>query len=213
MNRRDSSAALETLRALEQMPDLTVSVLSRMHELRGDVFMFAGDLEAASVAYDAGLALPDDEGHTRMLQLKREATLDPALAEVLLEYLALFDIEGDNFTQSLGRLAGAHRIRGLSGHEALGSYLVARQLLNVQRAAAAVPFLEAALQRASDLPSDEFRRAARYELMSALVQGRAYDRASALLDTLEAEPGIGNGHRLRYEQWRGRIAFFRDYRP
>ncbi len=213
MDDRDPEAALAALESLEQMPKLTVSVLSRMHELRGDVHMFAGDLDAARTAYDAGLALPDDEGHTRMLQLKREATLDPALAEVLTDYLALFDIEGDRFTQSLGRLAGAHRIRELSGHEALGSYLVARQLLNVQRAAAAVPFLEAALQRAADLPSDEFRRATRYELMSALVQGRQYDRASALLDTLEAEPGIGNGHRLRYEDWRGRIAFFRDYRP
>lgn len=213
MNRRDPSAALDALRTLEGMPKLTVSVLSRMHELRGDVHMFAEDLEAARTSYEAGLALPDDEGHTRMLQLKREATLDPSLAEVLSEYLALFDIEGDKFTQSLGRLAGAHRIRELPGHEALGSYLVARQLLNVQRAAAAVPFLEAAIERASDLPSDEFRRATRYELMSALVQGRAYDRASVLLDTLEAEPGIGNGHRLRYDEWRGRIAFFRGYRP
>lgn len=213
MDRRDPDAALEALDALEQMPKLTVSVLSRMHELRGDVHMFAGDLDAARASYDAGLALPDDEGHTRMLQLKREATLDPVLAGVLTDYLALFDIEGDKFTQSIARLAGAHRIRGLPGHEALGSYLVARQLLNVQRAAAAVPFLEVALQQASTLPSDEFRRAARYELMSALVQGRQYDDASALLDTLEAEPGIGNGHRLRYQDWRGRIAFFRDYRP
>ncbi len=213
MDRRDPAAALEALHTLEQMPDLTVSVLSHMHELRGDVHMFAGDLEAAATAYEAGLALPDDEDHTRLLQLKREGTLDPVLAEVLVEYLALFDIEGDKFTQSLGRLAAAHRIRGLAGHEALGSYLVARQLLGVQRAAAAVPFLDFALQHASDLPSDEFRRATRYELMSALVQGRAYDRASVLLEALEAEPGIGNGHRLLYDEWRGRIAFFREYRP
>jgi predicted negative regulator of RcsB-dependent stress response len=213
MEARNIDGALETLRALEAMPDLTVSVLSRMHELRGDVHLYEGTLDQARAAYDAGLALPDDEGHTRMLQLKRTATEDPALAEVLIDYLSLFDIEGDGFTQGIARLAGAHRIRALSAHEALGSYLVARQLLNVQRPAAAIEFLEQALSQADALPSDEFRRATRYELMSAYTQTRAYDKAAALLESLTSEPGIGNGHRLRYGEWRDRIAFFRQYRP
>ena len=195
------------------MPDLTVSVLSRMHELRGDVHLYEGALERARASYDAGLALPDDEGHTRMLQLKRAATLDPDLAPVLNDYLSLFDIEGDGFTQGIARLAGAHRIRALQGHEALGSYLVARQLLNVQRHEEAIDFLEEALSQKDALPSDEFRRATRYGLMSAYAQTRAYDKASALLQTLQAEPGIGNGHRLRYAEWRDRIDFFREYRP
>lgn len=213
MDERNVEAALQTLAELEQMPDLTVSVLSRMHELRGDVYLYEGALQQARAAYEAGLALPDDEGHTRMLQLKRAATLDPALAPVLTDYLSLFDIEGDGFTQGIARLAGAHRIRLLDGHEALGSYLVARQLLNVQRPAAAAEFLEEALAREDTLPSDEFRRAARYELMNAYTQNRAYDEAAAALATLQAEPDIGNGHRLRYAQWHARIAFFRTYRP
>lgn len=213
MDERNTTGALQTLDELEQMPDLTVSVLSRMHELRGDVHLYEGALEDARASYDAGLALPDDEGHTRMLQLKRAATLDPALAAVLTDYLSLFDIEGDGFTQGIARLAGAHRIRALHGHEALGSYLVARQLLNVQQPADAIEFLEEALSQGDALPSDEFRRATRYALMSAYTQTRAYDRADRQLEALQAEPGIGNGHRLRYAQWRDRIAFFREYRP
>ncbi len=213
MDERNTEGALRTLEELERMPDLTVSVLSRMHELRGDVHLYKGALEDARASYDAGLALPDDEGHTRMLQLKRAATLDPNLAGILTDYLSLFDIEGDGFTQGIARLAGAHRIRALEGHEALGSYLVARQLLNVQRAAAAVVFLEDALSREDALPSDEFRRATRYELMSAYLQTRAYDEATAQLEALRVEPGIGNGHRLLYDEWHDRIAFFREYRP
>ena len=213
MDQRDSEGALSTLAALAQMPDLTVSVLSRMHELRGDVYLFEGALEPARAAYDEGLALPDDEGHTRMLQLKRAATFDAALSAALTDYLTLFDIEGDTFTQGIARLAAAHRIRALPGHEALGSYLVARQLLNVERPADALPFLEEALSRADTLPSDDFRRETRYELMSAYTQLRQYDRAQAQLDVLQQEPGIGNGHRMRYAEWNDRIAFFRTYRP
>lgn len=213
MARRDAEAALAVLDAVAQMPELTVSVRNRMHELRGDVHVFEGELSAARDAYEAGLALPDDEGHTRLLQLKRTATTVPALAELLPDYLALFDIEGDGFTQGIARIAGAYRIRALEGQHALGSYLVARQLLNVQRAPEAIAFLEEALSGADTLPSDEFRRATRFELMSAHVQARHYDQASALLEVLDAEPGIGNGHHLAYDQWRERIAFFRDYRP
>lgn len=213
MDQRDAEGALSTLAELAQMPELTVSVLSRMHELRGDVYLFEGSLEPARAAYEEGLALPDDEGHTRMLQLKRAATFDPALATALTDYLALFDVEGDAFTQGLTRLAAAHRIRALPGHEALGNYLVARQLLNIERPADALPFLEEALSQEDSLPSDEFRRETRYELMNAYTQTRQYDRAEAQLQALQAEPGLGNGHRMLYAQWSDRIAFFRGYMP
>jgi predicted negative regulator of RcsB-dependent stress response len=213
MQERNPDAALEALADVEAMPKLTVSVRSRMYELRGDIELWRGALDAAAQAYDAGLALPNDEGHTRVLQLKRAASGDPALAEVVVDYLSLFDTKGDGFTQGLVRLADAHRIRALPGYAALGNYLVARQLLGVQRAADALPFLEAAHAHQGDLPSAEFRRALRYELMNASLQTRAYDRARTLLAELEAEPGIGNGHRLRYAQWRDRIAFFANARP
>ena len=213
MQQRDTAGALAALDAVAQMPDLTVSVRSRMLELRGDVHLFDGALQPAREAYEAGLALPNDESHTRVLQLKREATLDPALAAVITEYFALFDISGDGFTLGIARLTAAHRIRGVPGHQALGDYLVARQLLNVQRPDAALPFLEAAYAARDSLPSDHFRRETRYELMSAALQTRDYDRARALLAELEADPSIGNGHRLLYGQWRDRIAFFATYRP
>jgi len=213
MDQREPKTALATLESLAQMPDLTVSVLSRMHELRGDIHLFAGELDAARAAYDEGLALPDDEGHTRLLQLKRAGTFDPVLAQTLTDYLTLFDIRGDSFTQGIARLAAAHRIRALPGHTALGNYLVARQLLSVQRPADAIVFLEDALADANALPSAEFRRATRYGLMSAYLQRGDYDAAAAQLEVLQAEPGIGNGHRLRYAEWADRIAFFRTYRP
>ncbi len=212
MEQRNPQAALQALDDLAQMPKLTVSVLSRMHELRGDVQLFADDLEGARESYDTALALPGYERVRRVLQLKREATTDPALAEIVTDYLALFDIEGDGFTQGIGRLAGAHRIRALPGHAALGNYLVARQLLNVQRPHAAIAYLEETVADIASLPSIEFRRAARHELMSALVQDAQYDRALAVLEALERGEDLGNGHRLDYALWRGRIAFYRDYR-
>ncbi|MEM6291388.1 MAG: hypothetical protein AAGA54_08995 [Myxococcota bacterium] len=209
----DAAAALATLEGVEAMPDLTVSVRSRLHELRGDVYLFTGELEASERSYDAALSLQDTEPHTRLLQLKREGARDPALAPIVRGYLSLFDTKSGGATGAIARLAGAFELRALPKHAALGNYLVARQLLNVQRAADAVPFLEAAYAARDSLPSDTFVRATRYELMSASLQVRDYARANAMLAELQAEPGIGNGHRLRYAQWRGRIDFFASYRP
>ncbi len=182
-----------------------------MHELRGDVHLFAGELDAARDAYGAALALPGEERTRRVLQLKQEAAGDPALAEITTDYLGLFDIEGDGLTQGVIRLWGAHQIRALPGHEALGSYLVARQLLNVQRYAAAIPYLQDAVDAIDSLPSLEFRRAAREELMGALVVDGRYDEALAVVEALERGEDVGNGHRLDYALWRGRIAFYRGY--
>ncbi len=210
---RDLDGANATLDEVAQMPDLTVSVLSRMHELRGDVQLFAGALPRARAAYAEALALPGNEGHTRILQLKQAATADPELAPLITDYLSLFDVDSDGFTQGIARVAGAHRIRARPNYAALGSYLVARQLLNVQEAAAALPYLEQAHARLEQLPSDVFRRAARYALMNASLQTRDYARARDVLAELRRDPDIGNGHRLAYDDWRDRIDFFEQYLP
>lgn len=213
IEQRDLDAALATLEEIAAMPDLTVSILSRMHELRGDTHLYSGDMQTAAAAYAVALALPGDEGHTRVLELKLEATEDAKLAEIVRDYLNLFETDGDGFSQGIARLAAAHRIRALPAYAALGDYLVARQLLNVQRPADALSHLEAVYADLEGLPSDTFRRAARHELMSVRVQLRDYAGASRLLDELEADDTIGNGHRLEYAYWRERIEFFRDYRP
>ena len=207
----DLAAAGAALDAAEAMPDLTVTVRSRLYELRGDIELHAGRLESAEQAYTQALSLPDTEAHTRVLQLKQRGTQDPSVAAELAGYLSLFETRSDGFTQGIARILGAYRIRALPGYEALGSYLVARQLLNVQDAVSAIPLLEEAYERRADLPSDAFRRAARTELMSASVQTGDYARARSLLAELRGETGIGNGHRLRYREWAARIDFFERY--
>jgi len=99
-------------------------------------------------------------------------------------------------------------------HRSLGDYLLARQLLNVQEHAAAVPLLERSLAPQAGergLPSLEFVRAAHLSLVSALVEGERYADAARVLAALEQVPEQGNGHRAVHREWQRRIEFFASY--
>ncbi|MCB9713979.1 MAG: hypothetical protein H6712_09005 [Myxococcales bacterium] len=208
--------ALAAIDDVLQVEDLTMTIRAAMLEKRADVALAAGELPVAAEALDEALALPVTETQHRGLLLKREAARDADLAALVGAYYLLFEVDEDPISGAVARLWYAQRIRELPGYHALGTYLVARQLINVQRPAAARSLLEDALAEAESeegrgLPGPEFVREARQQLVAACVQTGRFDEADALLDQLEAEPGIGNGHRMEYAQWRRRVAYFREY--
>ncbi|MEX1361990.1 MAG: hypothetical protein AB1Z98_02625, partial [Nannocystaceae bacterium] len=208
----DALVAIDDALAVE---DLTVSLRAAVLDKRADVALAAGELDVAAEALDQALTLPLEQAQRRGLLLKREGARDADLATLVSAYYLLFDNEQSPVSGAVARLAVAQQIRELPGYHALGSYLMGRQLSNAQMPGAARPLLEDALAGADGgrgLPGPEFVREARQQLVSACVQTGRFDEADAVLDQLEAEPGIGNGHRLEYAQWRARVAFFREYR-
>ena len=207
----EALAALDEAMAYE---DLTVTLKARVLERRADVALAAGEFDVANEALAEALLLPVSTGQRRGLLLRVAAAADPELAPLIVEYYLMFDTQADSATGAVRRLYAAQQIRERTGYEALGSYLLGLQLLNAQRPAAARPLLEDAVAQANTgkgLPGPEFLRKARLELVNVCTQTGRFDQADAVLDALEAEPGIGNGHRLIYSQWRARVAFFREY--
>ncbi|MEM7158956.1 MAG: hypothetical protein AAF799_39325 [Myxococcota bacterium] len=206
--------ALSSLDEAMAVEDLTVTLRARVLEQRADVALAAGELEVAAASLDEAMLLPVSTGQRRGLRLKLAAAADPDLAPLIVEYYLMFDTQADSATGAVRRLYAAQQIRERPGYEALGSYLLGLQLLNAERPAAARPLLEDAVAQANTgkgLPGPEFLRNARLKLTNVCTQTGRFDQADALLDVLEAEPGIGNGHRLIYGQWRARVAFFREY--
>lgn len=211
----EARTQIEEVRA---MPDQTSSILSLADQREGDLEIHLGDLAAARDAYDAALARPTSEGSRRGVQLKRLAAENAQDAALISAYYGLFDETGNSLTRAITRLWVASQFRERPGRAALGDYLIARQLLNVERPGEAVPRLESALGLGdtadpSSLPSPEFVRAARLALLAAYVQVRRYDDAAALLKTLEQEDNTRSGYRLTHHQWRERIAAHRTLRP
>ena len=207
----DYPAARDALEATLAMEGITATLETSAQMNRGDVELASGRPEAAVEAYEAALDLPSAASMTRLLQLRLLGAKNPELAPLLLDYFSPFDRRDDGVSRAVARVSIAVAIRERAGYEALGDYLLARQLLNVQRPEAAVQPLRRSLERPAALPSVEFVRAARVALMSACVQTGRYDEARELLAALENEPGIGNGHKLTYEYWRGRIDFYERY--
>lgn len=206
----DALGVLEEAMAYE---DLTVSLSASVLERRADVALASGQLGVASAALELALTLPLTETQRRGLLLKREGASDAVLAPWVTEYYRLFETDSDAVSGAVLRVFAAQKIRELAEYERLGSYLLGLQLMAVQGADAAVPLLERAVSGTSGrpLPGPEFLRAARVQLVSAYVQTGRFDEASAVLLDLEAESGVGNGHRLQYSQWRARVAFFREH--
>ncbi len=206
--------ALAALDEAMAFSDLTMTLRARVLERRADVALAAGEWTVAEQSLDEALALPLSEGQRRGLLLKRAGALDATLGPLITDFYLLFATDSNGVTQAAQRVFTAQRIRDLPGYRSLGSYLLARQLVNVQRPGAARPLIEDALASADQgrgLPGPEFVRAARMMLVSVCAQTGRFSQATAVLDQLEAEPGIGNGHRLRYQQWRARVAFFEAY--
>jgi tetratricopeptide (TPR) repeat protein len=205
--------ARAVLAELAERTDLTVSEMAVVFERRADIELLQGDLAAARADLEAALALPMSADQRRSLELKQFGTQHPDLAPVLVRYFGFFDTKGNPITEAITRLHGAVAIAGMKGYEALGNYLVARQLLNVEQAEAAVAHLEAAVEAEDALPSATFRTAAHEALLDACVQTKRYARAREVLKILHAEPDLGNGERLEYDLWAERIEFFEAYRP
>lgn len=207
----------EALAALDEtlgLDDLTMTIRAALLEKRADVALAGGELAVAKGALDEALALPVTETQRRGLLLKREASADADLARLVSAYYLLFETEQDSVSGAVARLWYASQIRDLPGYRALGSYLMGRQLMNVQRPGPARPLLEDAIAAADEgrgLPGPEFLREARRQLISASVQTGRYEQAEAVLEQLEAEPDIGNGHRMWNGQWRARVAFYREH--
>lgn len=206
--------ALAVLDEAMAMDDLTVTLQARILERRADVALAAGELSVAGEALAEALTLPLSEGQRRGLLLKQAAASDAGLAPRVVDYYVLFEPDVDGVVSAVRRVHAASRIRDYSGTRALGSYLMARQLLSAQLPGPARPLLEDALAAADEgrgLLGPEFVREARLQLVSACVQTGYWDEAEAVLDALAKDEEQGNGHRMVIEQWRARVAFFRDY--
>ena len=207
----DFAAALEALATAEAMEDLTVSMRSALLSRKAEVALAAGKLDEAAVAEREALELPISRGARRTHQLRLVGAEDPALAPYVVDYLAPFDPYAKGKTGAVTRLMAAVTIREQPGYAALGSYLMARQLLNVQQAEPAVGLLQAALDPPEGdhgLPSPEFERAALEALLSASVQAGELGVAREAVDRLEKLPGSGHGDAAEVEMWRERIEFF-----
>jgi len=193
---------------------LTVTMQAAMLERRADVALAAGELGQATETLERALLLPLSEGQRRGIVLKRTAARDAELAPLIVDYYRMF--ENDDSPVSAGVLQAftAQQVRELPGYRSLGSYLLARQLLNVQLPGPARPLLEDALVTANEghgLPGPEFVREARMLLLEACVQIERFVEADAVLDEIAADPELRNGDRMELEQWRARVAFFRAY--
>jgi tetratricopeptide (TPR) repeat protein len=208
------AAAHDALDEARALGDLTVSVDAQISERRGDMALFLGDLAMAERAYDAALVLPLDEARVRGLQLKRVAARDRKLAPLIADYYAHFDNEGTSLVRAVARIHVAHLVRDTTGYGALGSYLVGRQLLNVQRFEQAIEPFERSLVGSSSgraLPSPEFVRAARVALLSSYARTGRYERARSMIESLRSDPELGSGGRQQLDLWRERIDFLSSY--
>jgi tetratricopeptide (TPR) repeat protein len=207
----------EALVALDEAmgtPALTVTLQATVLERRADVALAAGELTVAADALERALALPLSDGQRRGLLLKRAAARDAALAPLIVGFYRMFETDDDPVAATAVQTFSAQRVRELPGYRGLGSYLLARQLLNVQLPGPARPLLEEALDAAGEgqgLLGPEFVHEARMLLLEACVQVEAFDQADAMIEVLGAEPTLRNGDRLELEQWRARVAFFRAY--
>jgi tetratricopeptide (TPR) repeat protein len=208
------TAAHDALDQARATGDLTVSIEALISERRGDLALFLGDLSTAESAFDAALELPVEEARMRGLQLKRLGASDRELAPLIADYYGHFDNEDTGLVRAVARIHVAHLVREMTGYGALGSYLIGRQLLNVQRYDQAIAPFERSLSGSSTdgvLPSPEFVRAARVALLHSYTRTGRYERARAMLESLEADPDLGSGGRQEADLWRERIEFVSSY--
>lgn len=205
---RPSEAAAVLERAASGA-DLTTAMLASIAERRGDVELAAGNLAAAGAAYDEALALPQPESRLRLLQLRRVATGDAALARLVLAYLSPFDATDDELVRAITSSWAAREISRLPQHAALGEYLLGRQLLGAERPAGAVDALERSLvDDGAGLPTPEMVRAARVALIEAYTLTERYADARVVLARLRRDPEQPNGYLAQWEEWAERLDYF-----
>lgn len=202
--------AAKLLDELGHRDDLTSTTTAVMFEQRGDTAMLAGRLSDAATHYAAAMERGLVEARRRQLQIKLIAARDPALAPAIAEYFDPFGREDASEAAAILRVWTTSKIAKLPGHQAIGNYLLGRQFLLIAAPEQAAEVLALALAPAPGepaLPSPEIERAALLAQVSALTQLRAWERARALLDRVEAL-AEGEGHRQEVQEWRDRIEFF-----
>jgi hypothetical protein len=206
----DAHAVLAEAGAREK---LTTTMRASIAERDGDVALALGDLAGAHEAYARALAEPQSEARRRLLQLRELASTDAELALLVLEYLAPFDPTDDELTRVVTATWAAGEIARLPKFAALGRYLLARQLLNAERPAAAAIEIGRALANGGDaLPSVEFVRAAKLARLEALVLLGDWDGARAALADCETDPDPARGYVAGWDEWRARIEFHARWR-
>lgn len=192
---------------------LTTTMRASIAERDGDVALVLGDLAGAHEAYARALAEPQSEARRRVLQLRDLASTDGELAPLVLEYLAPFDPTDDDLTRTVTSTWAAGEIARLPRFAALGRYLLARQLLNAERASAAsIEIARALADDGASLPSPEFLRAARLAQLEAAVLVGDWPTARAALAKLETDPDRARGYVAQWDEWRARIEFHERYR-
>lgn len=210
----DLVGALAVLAEAAAVPDLTVTLKAALASSRAEVALAAGELTVAAQTEREALRLPMARSAQRTHQLRLTGAEDPALAPVVLRYLAPFATDDDGVAAAMSRLYAAIEIAEIPGYRALGSYLVARQLLNVQDPRPAVALLQTALDPPPGdhgLPSPQFVRAAHIALLSAAVQSGQTEAARAALTTLARLPDSGHGDALVLADWQERVEFFANF--
>ncbi len=201
--------AREVLSALSLGDDLTTTIRAAIAERRGDLELARGDLVAAREAYRAALALPQAEARIRVLQLRELGASDPELAPLVLAYLAPFDATDDAMVRAVTGGWAAAQMARIPRFAALGEYLQGRQLAGAERPGAAAAHLERALvDDGAQLPSAEFVRAARLELLEAYAMLERWDDARTMLARLAVDPEQPHGYRAQWAEWTRRLEFF-----
>ncbi|MFO7566115.1 MAG: tetratricopeptide repeat protein [Enhygromyxa sp.] len=206
-------AAAALLDELAARDKLTSTITAVIAEQRGDTSLLSGRLGEAATHYHAAMERGLSEARRRQLQIKLIAAGDPALAPLIAAYFDPFGREDNSEAKAILRVWTATQIAGLPGHQALGNYLLGRQFLVIAAPEQAADVLALALAPGPgepSLPGPEIERAALLSQVSALTQLRAWDRARALLDRVEAL-AEGQGHLQEVTQWRERVDFFQAW--
>lgn len=209
----DWPAAAAELEIAAAMPELTHALSAAIEERRGDLALLAGDGAAARSHYDAAVRYSVRDVQLRTLQIKRAAAEDPRAARPVVDYFQPVD-EETGTAKVVRRLFAAVRLSDTPGWEAIGDYLVGRQLLGYGQSLDAATRLRAAVAPGpgrAHLPTPELARAARIALVNALVRTREFDEANAVLEPLLQATDASSGERLEAVGWAARIAFFRAY--
>lgn len=206
------SQAVQTLHEAANLPQLTDTLRVIMEQHLGDLALLQNDFKTADEYFSAALARSMSESQRRSLQIRQWAAKDPTLVPWVIAYFQPFEANMNDYSRGIHQLYAAMHMAD-AGYPALSEYLLGRQLLNTLDGKNAAKHLEQSLQTPESTSSPELIRATRLALVEASIRIRDYGRASEVLSDLLAEANIGNGHRLTYEQWQARIAFYRQYRP
>jgi hypothetical protein len=208
----EAGGAAEAELALDELLDgeLDRALTSRVWEVRGDIATHERRLPDARIAYARALTFSVAAPSRRGLQAKLALTSDEDGARDLLDYFHPFIIGEPSSTLSVLRAAAAARIAATPGRRAIGHYLLGRVMAATMRPDLAAVAYRAALrpdEGEPPLPARELERAARLELLTALVKLQAWPEAREILAVLDGAQGLRSGERLELEQWRERIDF------